>query len=249
MNRCPCCRSPGEYSFVVEALPAVGAGGFLVTSWEANRLALEMTTVVDAAAACLWLDPGVTEPAAMLERGFARVYGREARRAGRGGNRPGLRRCRFFRLSPVGESTPAGTCRPGRRPVDPLRAGGGTGWSGGPEALAVCPGLWRVASPSGGILSDPGCVGAAGGAGGVSAAAAGPPPDGPQPGLLRLAARSRALSGGTCQASSAAARAMWTSDSGSAKPAPGNEAILRKDKARWRQWTDWLRRVRGASPA
>jgi hypothetical protein len=53
----------------------VGAGGFLVTSWEPNRLAMEMTTVVDAAAACLWLDPGLDSDSGMLARGFARVFG------------------------------------------------------------------------------------------------------------------------------------------------------------------------------
>ena len=53
----------------------VGAGGFLVTSWEANRLAIELATAVDAAAACLWLDPGVEDPREMLARGFARVFG------------------------------------------------------------------------------------------------------------------------------------------------------------------------------
>jgi hypothetical protein len=54
---------------------AVGAGGMLVTSWEPDRLAMEMTTVVDAAAACLWLDPGVDDAAGMLARGFGRVFG------------------------------------------------------------------------------------------------------------------------------------------------------------------------------
>ena len=53
----------------------VGAGGFLVTSWEADRLAIEMATAVDAAAACLWLEPGIEEPLQMLARGFARVFG------------------------------------------------------------------------------------------------------------------------------------------------------------------------------
>jgi hypothetical protein len=53
----------------------VGAGGFLVTSWEANRLAIELTTAVDAAAACLWLDPEIEEPQEMLARGFERVFG------------------------------------------------------------------------------------------------------------------------------------------------------------------------------
>ncbi len=57
------------------------ATGFLVTSWEPSRLAMELTTVVDAAAACLWLEPGVTRPQAMLERGFARVFGQTTAKA------------------------------------------------------------------------------------------------------------------------------------------------------------------------
>ncbi len=56
----------------------LGIEGLLVTSWEPFRLAMEMTTVVDAAAACLWLNPGLTDPAAMLARGFARAFGRSA---------------------------------------------------------------------------------------------------------------------------------------------------------------------------
>lgn len=51
------------------------AAGFLVTSWEPNRLAQELTTVVDAAAAGLWLEPGRSRaPRALLERGFARAF-------------------------------------------------------------------------------------------------------------------------------------------------------------------------------
>ena len=57
----------------------VKATGFLVTSWEPNRLAMELTTVVDAAAASLWLTPGVESPRQMLEQGFARVFGRKSR--------------------------------------------------------------------------------------------------------------------------------------------------------------------------
>ena len=53
----------------------VKAGGFLVTSWEPNRLAMAMTTVVDAAAASLWLDPEVDDTPGMLARGFGRVFG------------------------------------------------------------------------------------------------------------------------------------------------------------------------------
>ena len=50
------------------------AGGFLMTSWEPNRLAMEMTTVVDAAAASLWLDPTMRRPDEMLAQGFGRVF-------------------------------------------------------------------------------------------------------------------------------------------------------------------------------
>lgn len=55
----------------------VGAGGLLITSWEAYRLALETTIVVDAAAADLWLNPSTAPDSELLVRGFARVYGRK----------------------------------------------------------------------------------------------------------------------------------------------------------------------------
>ena len=62
----------------------VGAGGMLVSSWEPNRLALELTTVVDAAAASLWLEPGEVGNEAMLAQGFRRVFGpKRARPAAR----------------------------------------------------------------------------------------------------------------------------------------------------------------------
>jgi hypothetical protein len=54
---------------------AAGAEGMLVTSWEPDRLAIEMTTVVDAAAASLWLDPETDDAPGMLARGFDRVFG------------------------------------------------------------------------------------------------------------------------------------------------------------------------------
>lgn len=54
---------------------AVQAEGFLVTSWEAYRLALETTTVMDAAAASLWLDPDGDDHTTMLARGVERVWG------------------------------------------------------------------------------------------------------------------------------------------------------------------------------
>jgi hypothetical protein len=60
-----------------------GAAGFLVSSWEPNRLAIELTTAIDAAAACLWLEPHITEPSQMLARGFERVFGRTGKSAAR----------------------------------------------------------------------------------------------------------------------------------------------------------------------
>jgi len=59
---------------------AVKAEGFLVTSWEAYRLALETTTVVDAAAANLWLEPAQDDATAMLARGFERMFKSKAAR-------------------------------------------------------------------------------------------------------------------------------------------------------------------------
>jgi hypothetical protein len=56
------------------------AGGFLVTSWEAYRLALEMTTVVDAAAASLWLEGAPDNDLDWLTRGFQRVFGKTGAR-------------------------------------------------------------------------------------------------------------------------------------------------------------------------
>ena len=53
---------------------AIKADGFLVTSWEASRLALETTTVVDAAAASLWLEPAADDATTMLAHGLARLF-------------------------------------------------------------------------------------------------------------------------------------------------------------------------------
>jgi hypothetical protein len=50
------------------------AGGFLVTSWEAYRLAAELPAVVDAAIASLWLDPEISDHPGMLARGFKRMF-------------------------------------------------------------------------------------------------------------------------------------------------------------------------------
>ncbi len=56
-----------------ERCRAVKAEGFLMTSWEAYRLALETTTVVDAATASLWLEPESTDDnTTLLARGLQR---------------------------------------------------------------------------------------------------------------------------------------------------------------------------------
>ncbi len=61
----------------------IGAKGFLVSSWEPYRLAIELTTAVDAAAACLWLEPEIDDPSEMLARGFERAFGKRGRAAAR----------------------------------------------------------------------------------------------------------------------------------------------------------------------
>jgi hypothetical protein len=52
---------------------ATGAAGYLVTSWEPYRLSLPTTTLMDAAAATLWLDPdSPDDPATLLAAGLRR---------------------------------------------------------------------------------------------------------------------------------------------------------------------------------
>jgi hypothetical protein len=69
---------------------AVGAEGFLMTSWEPYRLALATTTLMDAAAATLWLEPERGDDAgSLLAAGLRRWAGAglgaaEARRIARG---------------------------------------------------------------------------------------------------------------------------------------------------------------------
>jgi hypothetical protein len=82
----------------------VGAGGFLITSWEANRLAIELTMAVDAAAASLWLDPETEEPQEMLARGFARVFGKTSIRSCRAASSTAA--TRLWRDSPDAATIP-----------------------------------------------------------------------------------------------------------------------------------------------
>jgi len=49
--------------------------GILITSWSPNRTSPELNTLVDAAAASLWLNPGETDPKKMLEQGVNRAWG------------------------------------------------------------------------------------------------------------------------------------------------------------------------------
>jgi len=102
---------------------SVGAGGFLVTSWEANRLAIELTTAVDAAAACLWLEPEIEDAREMLARGFARVFsGKPNQIFGRKLERTALR-------SAVGSLALAATSKPMLLPVQGgTRPGVGAEW-------------------------------------------------------------------------------------------------------------------------
>lgn len=52
---------------------ATGTRGYLVTSWEPHRLAMPTTTLMDAAAATLWLEPGTPDdPASLLASGLRR---------------------------------------------------------------------------------------------------------------------------------------------------------------------------------
>ena len=53
---------------------AVEADGFFVTSWEAYRLALETTTMVDAGAASLWLEPEADDATSLLAAGIRRMF-------------------------------------------------------------------------------------------------------------------------------------------------------------------------------
>jgi hypothetical protein len=52
-----------------------GAAGLLITSWEGNRLAQELCSVIDAAAASLWLDGDADDHPTLLARGFRRALG------------------------------------------------------------------------------------------------------------------------------------------------------------------------------
>jgi len=60
---------------------AVKAEGFLMTSWEPNRLAQETTSLVDAAVAQWWLEPSRVAPNVLLAAGAQRLWGCRPRQA------------------------------------------------------------------------------------------------------------------------------------------------------------------------
>jgi hypothetical protein len=64
-----------------ERCQTLQADGLLITSWESYRLALETTTVVDAAAANLWLEPAQDDATAMLAGGLERALGAKRARS------------------------------------------------------------------------------------------------------------------------------------------------------------------------
>jgi hypothetical protein len=51
------------------------ARGILITSWSPTRTSPELNTLVDAAAASLWLEPDIRSPHRMLEQGLRRMWG------------------------------------------------------------------------------------------------------------------------------------------------------------------------------
>ena len=102
----------------------------LVTSWEPNRLAMAMTSVVDAAAACLRLEPGVDDSTGMLAAGFRRVF-----MAGTAPASPAPRSHAMrgpLSAMPGGKSTTAGTCVP--------RGAASPAWNRSARSLRASPG-------------------------------------------------------------------------------------------------------------
>ncbi|MGA3006596.1 MAG: family 20 glycosylhydrolase [Opitutaceae bacterium] len=79
----------------------VGAAGFLVTSWEPSRLAIELTTAIDAAAACLWTHPTVHDPEKRLKIGFERVFLKTGRVVANAPNQESRKQTRRVKASAV----------------------------------------------------------------------------------------------------------------------------------------------------
>jgi hypothetical protein len=213
------------------------AGGFLVTSWEAYRLALEMTTVVDAAAASLWLEGAPDNDLDWLTRGFQRVLGKTRARTA-------------ANAALASDRYPfAGYAR---WEINDRWDGGGTADKGeekyfGKLATKSLPAALAASIAFRSYLAQrDGFVGRC--KEGVPAlrralSNAARPAVAPPLGLLsQLEIDARAFSKAIA-AGRKAARAMWrrTRDP---KVRGQNESILDADSARLRRWREWLRAVR-----
>jgi hypothetical protein len=211
------------------------AAGFLVTSWEPYRLALEMTTVVDAAAASLWLDPEIADDdQAMLTRGFARVFGRRgantAARAALAADSRAFTGYARWELNDRWDirATPA-------RKLQPLAA------ASGKRARSVRSTLPAPLAASLDFLDYLEARDAF-----VSAAAAtvfALRRELNSRALLRAAEQSATAFAQDLRAARRAVRAMWTRTR-DPRAHGQNELILDADTARLHAWRDWLRAVR-----
>jgi hypothetical protein len=215
---------------------AVGAGGMLVSSWEAYRLAAELPLAVDAAAASLWLDSPRQSSAAMLERGFQRALGRRgaaaAAAAAAGCDRSAFAGYARWESNQRWDTAAAGDLPLRRRELQFFRA-----WDRParrlPAAFAASVAFRRyLAERDVFIREAAAAVGQLRRRGAPPAALA----------ALRRRAGEFAAAG---RAGAAAARRMWARTRDPRWPSPNRE-MLRQDAARLAQWRQWLRRIAAA---
>lgn len=217
---------------------SVGAGGFLVTSWEPGRLAAELPMTVDAAAASLWLD-GDGDSRAMLRRGCERMFGTAGARAARAFQAADLRPFSGYFRWQLNERWDTVLSE---EPLAPWRAE-----AAACRKLAAAPGLplaFKASLRLRRYLAERDLFVRTAGRGvwGVRRSAA----RGDKTGAARLLSeleRSAAQFGARLTAGRGAARAMWlrTRDRTSRSP---NERMIAADAARLRAWIAWLRRAR-----
>ena len=226
---------------------ATRAAGMLITSWEPQRIAIELAQAVDAAAASLWLERE-EDPARMWELGCRRVFGRRGPAAARAllaadafpcAGYPAWRRNERWDTSLGADPPPAG---------EHSRF----------HELARRPGLPPAASASlrfrAYLATRDQFVAEAGKTVAALRAAHG---RSDRPGVratLREALHAAAAFGREIRPGRAAARAMWRRTR-SAKLAGPNERLVSADEARLKSWRSWLLRcrrrpaqVRSASP-
>lgn len=233
----------------------VGAAGLLVTSWEPNRLAIELTTAVDAAAACLWLDPGVDDPAEMLARGFKRVFGEATVRSRRlAAAALASDTCAFAggHRWQINDRWDVSADRDGPPPYEKelrvIEAAHRKTAEAGPGALTASLAFRRYLARRDVFVRRAALA--------VFVlrrhlARGSPFPVGPYPRpfwrkhralLARLNTETLAFAN-ALPAGRSAAQMMWRRSRDQRTRGP-NEAMLRRDRERWRAWCRWLRRVR-----